>query len=120
MGATTYNLAAGNARVGVQAGQIYGAVTVGPGPDRTTDLATEVAALRDLLKRAHRDGRLDDATYGAAETELAIASDCVKENTAQSWGTLLVALKRLRGLVADVAELAARLAAVIAVARDLS
>lgn len=120
MGVTNSNSASGNARVGVQAGQVYGNITVGAEPERPIDLAAGIADIRSLLKQAHRDGQLDEATYAAAETELDVASDCLKEDTAQSRNRLVVTLKRLRGLVFDVAELAARLAAIIAVAKGLS
>ncbi|MEV4625340.1 5'-methylthioadenosine/S-adenosylhomocysteine nucleosidase [Micromonospora sp. NPDC049523] len=120
MDATIRNIASGNARVGFQAGQVYGNVTVGTESERPIDLTAELADLRGLLKQAHRDGQLDETTYAAAETELDIASGCLKEDTARSRGKLVVTLKRLRGLVADVADLAARLAAIIAVAKGLS
>lgn len=117
---TFTNMATGNARVGIQAGQIFGNVTVGAEPERPVDLAMAIAELRQLLKRSHRDGELDDATYAAAEAELDAASDCLRDETPQSRSMLMVALRRLRGLVADVAELAAKLAAVIAVVKGLS
>ncbi|PZG19502.1 purine phosphorylase [Micromonospora craterilacus] len=114
------NIASGNAQVGVQAGQIYGNVNVGAGAERPIDLATSLADLRTHLKQAHRDGRLDEETYAAAESELDVASDCISAGKPEKKGGLLVALKRLRGLVADVAELAARLAAIIAAVRGMS
>ncbi|MEU4369230.1 5'-methylthioadenosine/S-adenosylhomocysteine nucleosidase [Micromonospora chersina] len=120
MGTTNQNIARGNARVGVQAGNIFGNVTVGPEPERTTDLAAGIAELRDRLKLAHRDGRLDEETYAAAESELDAAGECLREDNPGSRSALMVTLKRLRGLVADVAELAARVAAIIAVAKGLS
>lgn len=120
MGMTTRNIATGNARVGVQAGQVYGSITLGSEPERPIDLAAGIADLRELLKWAHRNGQLDEATYVAAKAELDVATDCVKEQTARSRSALVVTLKRLRGLVADVAELAARLAAIIVVAKGLS
>lgn len=116
----TTNIATGNARVGVQAGHIHGDVNIGLGPGRPTDLAASIADLRHGLKRAHLDGRLDEETYAAAESELNAATDCLREGSAGGKGGLLVALKRLRGLVADVAELAAQLAAIIAVVKEMS
>ncbi|MCX4470170.1 5'-methylthioadenosine/S-adenosylhomocysteine nucleosidase [Micromonospora sp. NBC_01655] len=114
------NIASGNAHVGVQAGQIYGNVTVGAGTERPIDLAASIADLRTHLKQAHLDGQLDEETYAAAESELDAATECASAGTPEKKSGLMVALKRLRGLVADVAELAARLAAVIAVVRDMS
>ncbi|MEV4760767.1 5'-methylthioadenosine/S-adenosylhomocysteine nucleosidase [Micromonospora sp. NPDC049559] len=117
---TNRNIATGSARVGVQAGQIHGNVIVGAAPDRPIDLAASIADLRQHLKQAHLDGRLDEETYAAAESELDAASECLSDDEPQRRGGLLVALKRLRGLVADVAELAARLATIIAVVRGMS
>lgn len=117
---TNHNTATGNARVGVQAGHIHGNVTVGADWNQPTDLAASIADLRSRLKQAHLDGRLDEETYAAAESELETATDCLKENHTGNNGGLLIALKRLRGLVADVAELAAQLAAIIAVVKGLS
>ncbi|MFV2104404.1 purine phosphorylase [Micromonospora sp. LOL_024] len=117
---TNRNIATGNARVGVQAGQIHGNVTVGAGAERPIDLAERIADLRTHLKQAHLDGQLDEETYAAAESELETASECVSAGTPEKKSGLMVALKRLRGLVADVAELAGRLAAIIAVVRGMS
>lgn len=113
------NIASGNAQVGVQAGQIYGNVTVGAGAERPIDLAASIADLRTHLKQAHLDGQLDEETYAAAESELDAATECVSAGTPERKSGLMVALKRLRGLVADVADLAARLAAIIAVVRGM-
>ncbi|MET7706961.1 5'-methylthioadenosine/S-adenosylhomocysteine nucleosidase [Micromonospora sp. NPDC005413] len=119
MPTTNRNIATGNAHVGVQAGQIYGNVTVGAGADQPIDLAASIADLRTHLKQAHLDGQLDEETYAAAESELEAATACVSAGTAEKKSGLMVALKRLRGLVADVSELAARLAAIIAVVRGM-
>ncbi|MCP3784922.1 5'-methylthioadenosine/S-adenosylhomocysteine nucleosidase [Micromonospora sp. A3M-1-15] len=113
------NIASGNAQVGVQAGQIYGNVNVGAHAEQPIDLAASIADLRTHLKQAHLDGQLDEDTYAAAESELEVATACVSAGTTEKKSGLMVALKRLRGLVADVAELAARLAAIIAVVRGM-
>ncbi|MEU1969164.1 purine phosphorylase [Micromonospora sediminicola] len=119
MSMTNHNIASGHAQVGVQAGQVIGNVTVGAGTERSTDLEASIADLRAHLKQAHRDGRLDGETYAAAETELNAASDCISAGVPERKGVLLISLRRLWGLVADVAELAAKLAAVITVVRGL-
>mgnify|MGYP002620209485 CR=1 FL=1 len=115
----TTNIATGNARVGVQAGQIHGTVIVRPDTDRPVDLEASIADLRNHLKQALLAGHLDEETYTAAESELDVVSDCVREGAAAKKGRLLLALKRLRGLVADVTELAVRLAALITVVQGL-
>ena len=117
---TNQNIATGSARVGVQAGQIHGNVIVGASLDRPIDLAASIADLRNRLKQAHLDGHLDEETYAAAESELDAATDCLRESSAGKKGGLLVAFKRLRGLVADVAELAGQLAAIMAVVKGTS
>ncbi|MGC4869377.1 purine phosphorylase [Micromonospora sp. DT53] len=117
---TNRNIASGNAHVGVQAGQIYGNVTVGADADRPTNVAASIADLRTHLKQAHLDGQLDEETYAAAESELHTATECLTATTPEKRSGLIVALKRLRGLVSDVTELAARLAAIIAVVRGTS
>ncbi|MBY8870503.1 5'-methylthioadenosine/S-adenosylhomocysteine nucleosidase [Micromonospora sp. PLK6-60] len=117
---TNRNVATGNARVGVQAGQIHGDVTVSADPQRPVDLAADLAELRRHVKQARLDGHLDEETYAAAESELDTATECLPASEPDKKGALLVTLKRLRGLVADVAELAARLAAIIAVVRGMS
>ena len=114
------NIASDNAQVGVQAGQIHGNVTIGAADEPSTDLAASIAGLRSQLKQAHLDGKLDEETYVAAESELDTATECIPAGTPAKKSVLLVALKRLRGLVADVAELATRLAAIIAVVRGTS
>ncbi|MFF0721694.1 purine phosphorylase [Micromonospora sp. NPDC003816] len=117
---TNRNIATGNAHVGVQAGQIHGSVTVGSNVDRPSDLVASIAELRVHLKQAHLDGQLDEETYAAAESEVATAAECVPAGTPAKKSRLMVALKRLRGLVADVSELAARIAAIIAAVRSMS
>ncbi|ABP56799.1 5'-methylthioadenosine/S-adenosylhomocysteine nucleosidase [Salinispora tropica] len=118
---TNSNLATGNAQVGFQAGQINGNITVGATPAQSTDdVAASIAELRTRLKQAHLDGQLDEETYVAAESELEAAAECVAAGIPEKKSGLVVALKRLRGLVADVSELAARLAAIIAVVRSMS
>ncbi|GAA0452367.1 purine phosphorylase [Actinoplanes capillaceus] len=116
MGPSFRNIATGNARVGVQAGQIFGGAHVGDRADQPVDIVAAIAELRRLVRAAHQDGRLDDDTYKAAEAELDDATD----RASSGRGGLLVTLKRLSGLVADVAEVAARLSAVIVAVRDLS
>jgi 8-oxo-dGTP diphosphatase len=114
------NFATGNARVGVQAGQIHGNVTIGISREEPVDLAVSIADLRRQMKQACLDGKLDEETYAAAEAELDAAAGCLRDGSATDRGGFLVSLKRLRGLVADVSELAARLAMIIAAARGIA
>ncbi len=120
MGQGTTNIAAGNARVGVQAGQIIGNVEVAPDAGPPVGLVIQIAGFRELLRRAHLAGHLDESTYQAAEAELDVVSDSLASAAEQDTSRLMVALKRLRGLIADVTELAAKLAAIISAVRGWS
>ncbi|GLW12774.1 purine phosphorylase [Microtetraspora sp. NBRC 13810] len=117
---TTHNVAKDNARVGVQAGTVYGGIRSTSGPGQPVDLAEALAGFRARMQRARAAGRLDEDTYSAAEAELAVAEEALQSDTPQSRSTLTLALKKVRGLIADVAELAANLSIVIALAQGLS
>jgi adenosylhomocysteine nucleosidase len=112
-----------SSQIGIQAGYVTGSTVNMGAPPRTSttpDLLAELAALRDELKREHTTGKVDDATYEAAEVELDIAGKALEENTPEGKNKFVLALKRLRGLVADVAELAVKVATVIAAVKGLS
>ncbi|MET7459594.1 5'-methylthioadenosine/S-adenosylhomocysteine nucleosidase [Nonomuraea sp. NPDC005501] len=114
------NVARDNARVGVQAGQIHGNVTIGhPSQAKAADPVTQLAELRDRLARARKAQKVDDDTFTAAEDEIAVAAESLSESTEEGRSKAVIALKRLRGLLADVAELAAHVAAVIAAIRGV-
>ncbi|MFI7625584.1 5'-methylthioadenosine/S-adenosylhomocysteine nucleosidase [Microbispora rosea] len=116
----TYNIARDNARVGVQAGVVHGGVRFGPDLSQSADLEQALAALRSRLERTHADGRMDDDTYAAAEAELTVADEALRSKAPQSKSRLTLALKKLRGLISDVGELATELAAIIALAQAVS
>ncbi|WP_182886999.1 5'-methylthioadenosine/S-adenosylhomocysteine nucleosidase [Microbispora sp. H10885] len=116
---TTYNIARDNARVGVQAGVVHGGVRIGADAGEPADLEQALAALRVRLERARTDGRLDEDTYAAAEAELTVADEALRDKP-RSRNKLTLALKKLRGLIGDLGDLAADLAAVIALAQALS
>jgi adenosylhomocysteine nucleosidase len=113
------NLATGGARVAVQAGQIFGGVQIVAEPGPSADIATQLAEVRELLRQARHAGRLDEGIHAAAEAELDIADSALAQRTAEGKSKLVVALKRLYGLIGDVAELGARLAAVISAIRGV-
>lgn len=118
---TTSNFATGNARVGAQAAVVYGGVHNGPDRPVSGDLAETLAALRKRLRSARDEGRLDEATYAAVEAELANADAALRNGLPQGGGNKVVlALKKLLGLVADAADLTADVAAAISIARSLS
>jgi len=118
---TVTNLALGG-QVGILGGTVtrnnisFGAVPQAPG---STDLAAELAAIREYLAREHSSGTIDSATYEAARTELETANKALESDAPEGRSTFVLALKRLRGLVADVTELATRIVALLAIAKGL-
>ncbi|MEV6637743.1 5'-methylthioadenosine/S-adenosylhomocysteine nucleosidase [Actinoplanes sp. NPDC051470] len=114
-GAMYTNIAGGNARVGIQAGQIHGGVVIGRNVEAPPDVDAAISELRSLLKEAHHGGKLDRPTYAAAQGEL----DTAQENRTDR-SRVVLALKRFRGLVADIAEVAKVAGAIIAGLQGLS
>ncbi|GLZ35104.1 purine phosphorylase [Lentzea sp. NBRC 105346] len=115
------NIASG--MVGIQAARVTGStVVMGGTPQAFTaaDLERELAVFRDALARSRSAGQLDDGTYAAATAELDIASTALKENVPERQSKVVLALKRLRGLIAEVAELATKIGTLIAAANGLS
>ncbi|GGT06977.1 5'-methylthioadenosine/S-adenosylhomocysteine nucleosidase family protein [Streptomyces griseoviridis] len=109
--------------VGIMAGSVQSSsahVNAAPAVSRPADLVTELDGLRDRLKRHHAEGTLDDDTHREALAELGFARRAAKEDTPASRKRATMALKRLRGLVADSPELLAALAPLVAAAGDLS
>ncbi|WP_245691126.1 5'-methylthioadenosine/S-adenosylhomocysteine nucleosidase [Sinosporangium album] len=111
------NVADGYARVGVQAGRIYGNVSIGHQPEAVLDWAAQLADLRDRLAKAHASGEVDDATCAAAEEEMIVVAESLGASAKSGKDRALVALKRLRGLLLDVVGLAAAVTSVIAAVR---
>lgn len=108
--------------VGIQAAHVSGStvwMSVAPSISGAPDLA---AALRDLgadLARQHSSGSLDADTYQAAQAELDIASAALPADNPEGKSRVVLALKRLRGLIADTAELAVKVTALITAASGL-
>ncbi|MFE2496809.1 purine phosphorylase [Streptomyces scopuliridis] len=112
-----------NSTVGIMAGSVTGSsVYLNADPKETspTDLVAELDGFREHLKRHHAEGALDDDTYREAQAELGFARRAARENTPESPKRATMALKRLRGLIAEFPELVARLAPLVVVAGDLS
>lgn len=119
--AVTFNNHA-TGQIGFQAGQVNGGTFwIGPGSDPAVavDLSVDLAALHDLLGRQRSAGGIDETTYAAAQAELAIASGALAADTPEGRSTFILALKRLRGLIADVTDLATRVAAMLLTAKAL-
>lgn len=117
-GEGTTNVAFG--QVGLQAGNITNStVSVGQSVQHSEpeDLRFMLAALRDELASERSADRIDDATYQAARQEVETVRTSLEESTPEAAGAVILALKRLRGLVGDVAKLAARVARIITAAQ---
>ncbi|MBP2477557.1 nucleoside phosphorylase [Crossiella equi] len=108
--------------VGIQTAHVSGStvwMSTAPSVSGAPDLA---AALRDLggdLARQHSSGSLDADTYRAAQAELDIASAALPADNPEGKSRVVLALKRLRGLIADTAELALKVTALITAASGL-
>jgi adenosylhomocysteine nucleosidase len=114
------NIATGNAHVGIQAGQVIGDVHITPERVAPADLVGLIADFRRELGQARREGLLDESTFQAAQAELDSVTRSLSPATEQNHSRLMVALKRLRGLIAEVAGLAAKIATIISAARGMS
>jgi adenosylhomocysteine nucleosidase len=111
---TTFNTASGP--VGIQATNVSGSsvrMSMTPQDDQDIDSANALAELRVLLDRHRAHGAVDDDTYAAAQAEIAAAEKALRDPDQANTKKSVIALKRLNGLVADVAELAAKTAVVI-------
>ncbi|MFE9354441.1 purine phosphorylase [Streptomyces olivaceoviridis] len=109
--------------VGIMAGSVMGSsvhVNAAPKVTGPADLVAELDALREHLKRHHAEGALDDDTYREALAELGFARRAATDNTPEPSKRATMALKRLRGLIAEFPELVARLAPLVVAAGDLS
>ncbi|GAA2865835.1 hypothetical protein GCM10020220_063960 [Nonomuraea rubra] len=104
----------------MQAGIVHGGVRITPETSRPEDLPEALVGFRSRLWQAWADGHLDEATYKAAEAELSAADQALEGEMPDRRNALTLALKKLRGLVGDVAALAAELTAIIALAQSLS
>jgi 8-oxo-dGTP diphosphatase len=115
---TITNLATGNARVGLQTGQFFGGIHIGPeGAPLKDDLIALLTDLRSQLDRAYRSGRIDEEVGQAALEEIDTAREAARDKQGKR---LAVAIKRLSGLISDVAEFSAKIAAIMSAVRSLS
>ncbi|MFF1713936.1 purine phosphorylase [Streptomyces sp. NPDC058268] len=112
-----------SSQVGIMARTVTGSnVHFNEGPRATgpTNLVSELASFREHLKRAGTEGALDEDSYQAAWAELDVAVRAVREKASGSRTRATMALKRLRGLVADHDKLAAMLEPLIVATGGLS
>jgi hypothetical protein len=120
------NVARDDARVGEQIGSIGtrldhigGDVHVNRPGAADDELRHQLAELRQALARYETAGRLDRATYEAAEDELRAADSQLAAGGEPARSRVVLALKRLKGLVEGIAELATKVADAITAARGL-
>ena len=109
--------------VGVQAGHVSGGtfhVSLTSSPPAPDDIPARLADLREELARERSVGRIDMETHEAASEEIDIASKGIEEATPESRKTSLLALKRLMGLLGDLASLAAKVASLITAVKGVS
>jgi adenosylhomocysteine nucleosidase len=112
------NFASGNARVGAQAGQIFGGVWMAPRDTPSdSDALSLLADLRSQLHQACRAGRVEESVGQAALEEVDAAIEAAQE---KQGGRLLVAVKRLSGLISDLAEFAGQLAVIMSAVKGMS
>jgi 8-oxo-dGTP diphosphatase len=98
----------------IQVGIIHGNANIGGMSHRqapTLSATDQLGNLGERLTQARVFGELDPETVAAAEAELAVAADALVGRSPNA--APMMALKRLRGLVEDVPDLASRVAAVI-------
>jgi nucleoside phosphorylase len=120
-GGSVVNIASGS-NIGIQGGWVSGSTVVmraQPAGQSPLTLAAELAAVRELLVVEHAAGRLDSVTFEAAEAELTIAEQALPPETPERKSTFILALKRLRGLISDVADVATRVMALLVTAKEL-
>ncbi|WP_062216710.1 5'-methylthioadenosine/S-adenosylhomocysteine nucleosidase [Streptomyces sp. NBRC 109706] len=112
-----------NSTIGIMAGSVKeSSVFMNAAPQTTssTGLAADLDGFREHMKRHHLEGALDGDTYQEALVELRFARQAAGENSPETSRKTTMALKRLRGLIADSPELTARLAPMVVAAGNLS
>lgn len=117
------NVAMGSATVGQmighlgsQTGDVAGAMPAGTGRGGGT-LREQLLDLHTALRDCRRTGALDEDTYTAAEAELRDAERYSAAGDGNGRGRLLIALRKLRAVVEDVADLGTKITALITAVR---
>lgn len=101
-------------------GRVGGNAAVGPGGQVVSTVILDgLTELRRLLRDHCRLGDLDEGTYAEADEELRTAEDEAAAPSDARHSRLVLALKKLQGLVSDVSDLGTRVAALITAVRAL-
>lgn len=95
-----------NVKVRFQVGNIGGNAYVSENSTPADSLVVGLESLGRMLEEAYRAGRLDEVTYQAAKAELTVAEETRNTATKDGTGRFLLALKKLYGLVSNLADLA--------------
>lgn len=83
-------------------------------PERgPVDFGVALDEIRDLLDRERHAGTIDEDTYAAAQEDLDTADKALQDDDPDSPGRAKVALRRLKGLLDEIADLAVKVASVI-------
>jgi hypothetical protein len=106
-------------RVDTWIDQVAGDVQVGATTPAVESLRRQIAEVRRALRREQAAGRLDPATFEAATDEVRAADQYLSTPGGPDRSRLLLALRRLKGLVDDLAGLTTKVAAAISAARDV-
>lgn len=118
---TVNNSVSGN--VGIQAANVTGSsvwMSATPEPDQITDPAKALAELRVLLDRHRAEGAVDEETYDAAQNGLVTAETALRAADGSGKKKAVIALRQFGGLVAHLADLAAKTAVVITAVNGLA
>jgi hypothetical protein len=120
------NVAMGSATVGQmighlgsQSGNVAGIRAADPDRPGSGTLHDQLIDLEAMLRDFRRAGALDEETYAAAEIELREAERHAAAGGEKGQGRLLIALRKLRAVVEDVAELGTKITSLIAAVRGL-
>src|SRR5690606_2103042 len=107
MSQTISNVAKDNARAGVQAGHVQGGIRMAAGREGRVGRAAALAELAVRRRRAGTVGHPAEYTHRAAEPELTPARAALRSTGPQDVGAVTRGLRKVRGLVGDVAALSA-------------
>ncbi|GAA2232927.1 hypothetical protein GCM10010413_34500 [Promicromonospora sukumoe] len=118
---TVNNTTSGN--VGIVAANVTGSsvwMSTTPEREQVTDPTKALAELRVLLDHHRAEGAVDDETYDAAKSGLVNAETALRDPDAKGKKKAVIALRQFGGLVAHLADLAAKTAVVITAVNGLA
>ncbi len=117
------NIAKDQAHVGAQIGQVRGNVSVGVG-DASGGASREglqaiLDELRSELRATRHRGEINADSADAVEKELDEATDCLPATDEESKSKLVVAMKKIKGLVEGLAGLTTKVTDAIAAVKGV-